>query len=399
MRNLKTFLFAGAALALAAPGIAAAQTATTGAAMATERGAQGAAARDAANFDKAMLGVGKAYKAPRNAFGQPDLQGFWNNSTLTGLERAASFGDRREYTDEEAAKIEGTEVQFYADKAKPVDPNIPLKDLLAMDCGKGLTGAGCGYDAGWIDPGTRLARVNGKPRTSFITSTPNGRIPAMKPEAQQRMQGRRRTGTGPADNPEQRSLGDRCITSWANHAGPIMMPSTYNNNYQFVQSRDTIAIVSEVVHDTRIIRMNSTHGPSAIRPWFGDSIGRWEGDTLVVETINYNPNQSFRGSDENLKVIEKFTRVGPTRMLYQFEVDNQTVWDTKWGGEYEFVTGDQLYEFACHEGNYALEGILRGERQIEAAALAKAQASGTGPAAGAQRVFEEESEDTDRGPR
>jgi hypothetical protein len=342
-----------------------------------------------------MVGVGQAYKAPRASDGHADLQGFWNNSTLTGLERPASVATKKEYTAEEAAKIEGAEVQFYADKAKPVDPNIPLKDLLAMDCGKGFTGAGCGYDAGWIDPGTRLNRVNGQPRTSFVTSTANGRIPAVKPEAQQAMAARRRGGFGPADNPENRTLGDRCITSWANHAGPIMMPSMYNNNYQIVQTKDTVAIVTEVIHDTRIIRMNAAHMPSNVKKWYGDSIGRWEGDTLVVETINYHPSQSFRGSDENLKVTERFTRVSPTRLLYQFTVEDPTVWETSWGGEYEFVQGDQLYEYACHEGNYALHGILQGERDVESAALAKGQvlARGTGGA------VVEETEESDRGPR
>jgi hypothetical protein len=200
---------------------------------------------------------------------------------------------------------------------------------------------------------------------------------------------------GPADNPENRTLGDRCITSWANHAGPIMMPSMYNNNYQIVQTKDTVAIVTEVIHDTRIIRMNAAHMPSNVKKWYGDSIGRWEGDTLVVETINYHPSQSFRGSDENLKVTERFTRVSPTRLLYQFTVEDPTVWETSWSGEYEFVQGDQLYEYACHEGNYALHGILQGERDVESAALAKGQvlARGTGGA------VVEETEESDRGPR
>jgi len=373
MRNLTACLLASAAaMAIAIP--ASAQQATVGSKMAEERGAQGAAARDAAAYDKAMVGVGKAYKAPRTAWGAPDLQGFWNNSSITPFERPVAYKNDKNHTPENAAKLEGTEVQFYADKAKPVDPNIPLKDLLAMDCGKGFTGAGCGYDAGWIDPGTRLARVEGQARTSFVTSTPDGRLPAMKKEAQDKMAARRRGNFGPADNPENRTLGDRCLTSWANHAGPVMLPSMYNNNYQFVQTKDTIAIVTEVIHDTRIIRMNQSHRNDGVKMWYGDSVGRWEGETLVVTTKDYHPNQAtWRGADENLVVTEKFTRKSPTRMLYQFEVSDPTVWETNWGGEYEFVTGDPLYEYACHEGNYAMEGILRGERQIEAAALARGQ--------------------------
>ena len=240
-----------------------------------------------------------------------------------------------------------------------------------MDCGKGFKGPGCGYDAGWIDPGVRVARVNGEPRTSWITSTANGRVPAMTPEGQARMTAMRtKMMADKSANPEDRPLGERCLTSWANHAGPVMMPSLYNNNYEIVQSKGDIIIVSEVIHDARIVHMDQPHGPKALAPWYGDSTGRWDGDTLVVETVNYNPNQSFRGASDDLKVTERFTRVAKNRMLYQFTVEDPKTWVAPWGGEYEFVRGDPVYEYACHEGNYALANILAGARAEEASKVA-----------------------------
>ncbi len=280
------------------------------------------------------------FVVPRNEFGRPELGGFWNNSNISTLERPAQYGERGVFTPEEVAKLEGTEIQFYRDKAKPVDPTLNSADLLAMDCGKGFKGPGCGYDAGWIDPGVRVARVNGEPRNSWITSTPNGRVPAMTPEGQQRAAAARAKMVGDKTaNPEDRPLGERCLTSWANHAGPVMMPSLYNNNYEIVQTKDDMVIVSEVIHDSRIIHMNAQHGPKALAPWYGDSIGHWDGDTLVVETLNYNPNQSFRGASEDLKVTERFTRVSKNRILYQFTVEDPKTWVTPWGGEYGVQPG------------------------------------------------------------
>lgn len=312
------------------------------------------------------------YKVPRNEAGRPELGGFWNNSTITTLERPAQYGERRLFTPEEVARLEGIEIQFYKDKAQPVDTTLTAEELLAMDCGKGFKGASCGYDAGWIDPGVRVARVGGEPRNSFVTSTPNGRLPAMTPEAQKRMtEARARMVRDRSDNPEDRQLGERCLTSWANHAGPVMLPTLYNNNYQIVQTKDDIVIVSEVIHDSRIIHMNDAHAPDAVTPWYGDSIGRWDGDTLVIQTKNYNPGQSFRGASAGLKVTERITRVAENRLLYQFTVEDPATWVTPWGGEYEFVRGDPVYEYACHEGNYALTNILAGARAEDAAAAAR----------------------------
>ena len=180
-----------------------------------------------------------------------------------------------------------------------------------------------------------------------------------------------------ADNPEDRGLGERCLTSFAYSGGPVMLPLMYNNNYAFVQTKDDVAIEIEMVHDVRHIRIGATrHPPADVRLWYGDSIGRWEGKTLVAETTNFRPEQSFRGSDENLKVVERFTRRGPGRLLYQFTVIDPTVWDKPWGGEYEFTASPgRIYEYACHEGNYALRNMLAGARAREAAPGAERRAS------------------------
>jgi hypothetical protein len=153
-----------------------------------------------------------------------------------------------------------------------------------------------------------------------------------------------------------------------------MIPLLYNNNYQIVQTKDAVMILVEMVHDARVIRINGQHKPGNIRQWMGDSIGHWEGDTLVVETVNLRREQGFRGASENVKYTERFTRIDPNQILYQFTVDDPAVWEKPWGGEVAMnATKDNIYEYACHEGNYALPGILAGAREEERA-KAKAEA-------------------------
>ncbi|HYE79952.1 MAG TPA: hypothetical protein VEI97_18375, partial [bacterium] len=268
-----------------------------------------------------------AYKAPRTVDGVPDLQGNWNNSSMTSLERQPKYGDRLVMTPKEVADFEGMEAAFIASQNAPTDPNLTTEDLgdscgHAADSGfnpegRNLSRAGCGYNYAWVDPGSKVMRVRGEPRTGFITSTANGRVPPLKPEAAARNQARGRGGFGSADNPENRSLGDRCVTSWAMHAGPVMLSTTYNNNYQIVQDKDVVAIMVEVVHDTRIVRLNAKHAPPEVRPYYGDSVGWYEGESLVVETTNYHPNTNFRGANpETLKVTERFTRTAKDKLLY-----------------------------------------------------------------------------------
>ena len=245
---------------------------------------------------------------------------------------------------------------------------------LPADCSGGR-GTNCNYNAAWTDPGSVVMRVNGQPRNGFITSTPDGRVP-MRKDIKVSQFGApdpgRKPGGGPSDNPETRALlGERCLLSFGYSSGPVMLPGLYNNTYQFVQTKDDVAIDVEMVHDIRHIRMNATdHLPASVRPWMGDSIGHWEGPTLVVETTNFHPEQVFRGASEHLKVTERFTRVAKDRLHYAFWVEDPTVFSQAWGGEYEFskITG-QVYEYACHEGNYGLVGILQGARAEERAGV------------------------------
>jgi hypothetical protein len=316
-----------------------------------------------------------AFKAPRNIYGQPDLEGTWTNATLTVLERPAQYGDRLVMTPEEVRKVEGENADLVAKGNAPTNPSFTIKDL-PVDCGRGFTGTNCGYNSGWVDPGETVMRVGGEPRTSFITTTKNGRVPPRKPGAASPAPNRT-AGMGANDNPENKSLGERCILSFGRSAGPPMLPLLYNNNYQINQSKDEVTILVEMVHDVRHVRLNTKqHLPSNIRPWMGDSIGWYEGDTLVVETTNFPRGQQFQGAWENLKLTERFKRTGKDRILYQFTAEDPTVWETAWGGEYEFTPSKGVvYEYACHEGNYALEGILAGARAEEAAASQKTAAA------------------------
>jgi hypothetical protein len=226
-----------------------------------------------------------------------------------------------------------------------------------------------GYNYFWIDAGDRVAVVNGEHRSSLITDPPDGRIPPLTPQGRERMaeRGRAARQFGQYDNPENRPLAERCIVSFGSNAGPPMLPNYfYNNNYTIVQTRDHVMILTEMVHDARIIRLGGGEPlPRQVRPWFGDSRGRWVGDTLVVETTNINPLQTFGGGDD-LKVIERFTRVDERTILYRFTIDDPTTYTRPWSGEVPFIAmGDLVYEYACHEGNYALSNVLSGARAQE----------------------------------
>jgi hypothetical protein len=330
----------------------------------------------------AQPGLTPGYKVPRSDDGHPDISGQWSNATLTPEQRPASAGERRRATPEEIAKAEGEIVKEIAEGNRPTDPNkgafkvggeLPAADS-AFNKPQYIAAGGAvgGYDRGWLDTGDRMMRVAGEPRTSILT-TPNGRPPARKAGAPAPP---RFNGGNSTENPEARGLGDRCIISFGRNGGPPMLANGfYNNNYFIVQTKDAVAINIEMVHDTRIVRMNAKHRDDNVRPYFGDSIGHWEGDTLVVETTNIPQSQAYAGAWEKLKVTERFTRVGPDRLHYAFSVEDPTVWDTAWGGEYEFAPlKGRVQEYACHEGNYALEGILSGARQEERDAAAKTAA-------------------------
>jgi hypothetical protein len=311
-----------------------------------------------------------AFKAPKTAFGQPDISGFWTNATLTPMTRSPAVGGRPAYTAEEVKKMESAVAKEVEEGNKATDPNAPAEAPKrdAANTRPEFAAAGGdvgGYNRGWLDPGNTVMRVHGEPRTSLIM-TPNGLPPARKAGAAAAPGFR--GGGASFDNPEARGLGERCILSFGRNAGPPMFPNGfYNNNYQIHQTPDSVVIEVEMVHDLRVIRLNSKHRTDDVRPYMGDAIGWWEGDTLVVETTNIPQLQQFMGSWKNLKTTERFTRVGKNRLHYAFQVEDPTVWDKPWGGEYEFSPMEKgvIYEYACHEGNYALPGILAGAREEE----------------------------------
>jgi hypothetical protein len=329
--------------------------------------------------------VRPGYQPPRLASGKPDLNGVWTNASSTNLERARNYGDQLVLSDEEMAKIEGETFarnnRQNAPTPKEVQDNWTKIATAGPDtldeCRSGARGASCGYNAGWTDPGDWVMRVNGKGRTSLITYPANGRIPprvasttAQRPRVVETSEDS--TTRGEADNPEDRSLGERCIMSFGISSGPIMTDQLYNNTYQFVLTDDHLVIWVEMVHDARIIPIGGKHRTDGIRPWMGDSIAWWEGDTLVVETINFNPKQNVRNGGPNMKVTERFTRVSDDRLHYAFDIQDPDTWAERWGGEYEFAGVDgQVYEYACHEGNHGLEGILQGARADDERAAAK----------------------------
>jgi hypothetical protein len=320
-----------------------------------------------------------AWTAARTPWGHPDLQGTWNAATLTPLERPDTAAGKLSLTQEEAAAIAKAERDRVEARAQPSNPNRPVP-VVGGNVG--------GYNNFWIDRGSSAFVVDGQHRTSIIIDPADGKIPPTTPEAQRRNRGARGSvvlptsdaaesaapeGRGAFDDVELRPLAERCILAFGSTSGPPSLPNYfYNNNKQIVQTPDSVLILVEMVHDARIVRLNSQHPPSHIRKWMGDSIGRWEGDTLVVETTNFTNKTRFRGSSENMKVIERFRRVDEKTILYRFTIEDPATWTRSWSGEYPWEsTNDQIYEYACHEGNYALGDILRGERVLDNERAAK----------------------------
>ena len=295
---------------------------------------------------------------PRTAAGHPDLQGTWTNATLTPLERPAQFAAKATLSDEEARAYEKKDLEVN-------DIDKPDAPLLAR-AGSAETG---GYNNLFIDRGSELARVDGVKRTSLIIDPPDGKVP---PITEQARQSRGRGFSDRYDSVEDRPLAERCILGFGSTSGPPMLPVLYNSNYQIVQTPDTIMILVEMVHDVRIIRMNGTHAPANVRQWLGDSVGHWEGDTLVVDTTNFTGKTKFRGSSENLHVIERFKRVDAGTILYRATIDDPATFTRQWTLEYPFrATSAPVFEYACHVGNYAMPDILGGARKADAETLKK----------------------------
>ena len=310
---------------------------------------------------------------PRTSDGHPDLQGNWSNATITPLGRPRGRGPV--LTPDQVAEIEGRREEFIEVLSATSDPNREAPAVggvrtgdFAFDAASGGTG---GYNYVYIDGGDRVAIYNGESRSSLVTNPADGRIPSLTPEARQRRseRGEFNRQFGAYDNPENRPLSDRCLMSFGSNAGPPMLPNYfYNNNYTIVQTADHIMIMTEMVHDVRIIRMGERVPlPEQVRPWMGDSWGHWEGDTLVIETTNLHPLQRFNGNpSDNLKVIERLTRVDQSTINYEFTVIDPETYTAEWGGEVPMKALEGLiYEYACHEGHYALGAILSGARYQE----------------------------------
>ena len=318
---------------------------------------------------------------PRTADGHPDLQGNWTNATITPIQRPPDH--TRVLSRDQVLQIEGVREEFIEELSATSDPDReapPAGGVLygdpLFDAASGGTG---GYNYFWIDAGDRVAIYDGEHRSSLVTSPDNGQIPPLTPDAQQRM---RRLmvaslGGGEYDNPENRPLADRCIMSFGSNAGPPMFPNYfYNNNYTIVQTTDYVMIMTEMVHDVRIIPIGERRQlAEGVTPWMGNSWGRWEGDALVIETTDIRPEQLaaqsyiFPGGSGDMRVIERLTRADENTINYEFTVIDPATYTQPWGGEIPFKRQPGLvYEYACHEGNYAMTNILSGARAEERAA-------------------------------
>src|SRR5688572_26748040 len=278
----------------------------------------------------------------RTPDGRPDLQGTWSFATLTPMERPKEFGTKAVLTPEEAR-------QYAEDSRKR--RNMDTRD------GGGSVDVERAYNDFWWDFGTTAAL-----RTSLIIDPPDGQRPAYTPEAQKRMAAQFAGLRRPAEGPEDRMLAERCIVGF--NAGPPMAPSAYNNNVQIVQTKDHVVLLNEMVHDARIVPLDSR--PRRLTRWAGESRGRWEGDTLVVETVNFKGATSFGGSSEKMKLTERFRLDGANTLLYRFTVEDPTTWVRPWTAEIPMArSAEPIYEYACHEGNIGMEGILKGARMDE----------------------------------
>jgi hypothetical protein len=334
---------------------------------------------------------------PRTPDGHPDLTGVYDVATMTPVDRPREYGDQLFLTEEEVAEMVQYEEQRNVRDLEPLDPNreappvggntSPTNSYLEglFRLGGGTVG---GYNLFWLSPGERPVTIDGRARTSLVVDPADGRVPPMTPEAQQRMAellanraapdaGESDAGAGSSsqyDAADRRPLAERCILGFGSTSGPPTLPNYFYNNLKFiVQSGDWVLIYNEMVHDTRMIPIGGEHLPTHVKQWMGNSVGQWDGDTLVVETTNFSDKTRFRGSGEDLKVTERFTLAEDGTILYRFTVEDPTTWDRPWTGEYPWnPTQEEIFEYACHEGNYALDTVLRGAR------LADKNAAGNG---------------------
>ena len=306
-----------------------------------------------------------AQDAPRTAWGAPDLQGVWDFRTITPLERPEALGDQTFLTEEEAANLE----QEVVDRNNELAAREARRTSVTESVDRGEQGAPGFYNNFWLDRGTSTV---GTRRTSLIVDPPNGRLPEMSPAGRERTEARREyRGEHPADSWLDRSAFDRCILGF--NAGPPITPGGYNQNLQVFQTPDHVVLITEMVHTVRVVPLDGRPAlPGHVRQWSGDSRGRWEGDTLVIETSHFNDQRRWRGTTPGMTLVERLTRVDADTLAYEYTVNDPETWARPWTASIPMRRSDEpLYEYACHEGNYSMPGILGGHRADEAAAASR----------------------------
>ena len=312
----------------------------------------------------APLGA-QSSKAPRTAWGKPDLTGLWDFRTLTPLERPANQANKEFLTEEEAAKLERETVE----RNRELDQRPAERAAAGGNVDRRNDGTPGFYNNYWLDGGTKPVSTR---RTSLIVDPPNGRVPALTPAGQKRADERRAyLRDHPADGPEDRSASDRCITGF--NAGPPLTPGGYNQNMQVVQTKDHVVLVTEMVHTARIVPLDGRPQlNNRLREWSGEARGHWEGDTLVIETTNFKQERGWRGATGNMKLIERLTRLDANTLEYKYTVIDPDTWTSPWTASIPLsLSQEPMYEYACHEGNYAMPGILSGQRVEEKEAATK----------------------------
>ena len=297
---------------------------------------------------------------PRTSWGAPDLRGIWDFRTITPLERPRNMPARDVLTKAEAEEFEERAAQRSAELDTLAVPERCIGSQNFVDC----VGS---YNQFWFDRGTEVLADR---RSSLIVDPPDGRIPDLTPAARKKADAIAEIRRRPPRGPEDRRVGARCIVGF--NSGPPMSPSAYNNNMQLFQTPEYVAILNEMVHDVRIIALDGReHLPSRIRQWMGDSRGRWEGDTLVVDTANLTDQTMFKGSGMNMRVTERFRRLDAGTLLYEYTIDDPESFARPWTAVFPMrMTEAPIFEYACHEGNYSMFNMLAGARAEEAAAEA-----------------------------
>jgi hypothetical protein len=292
---------------------------------------------------------GDPWTAPRTPWGDPDISGVWDFRTLTPLERPSELAGKEVLSEEDAAKYE-------EETLRSLDKDRRTEDGLTAE--QDVRNA---YNQFWWDYGTKLTDN----RTSLIVEPADGRIPELTPEAQKRADARTAALERPAHGPEDRTPWERCIIGF--NTGPPMNPSVYNNYVHLFQNQGYVVILTEMVHDARIVPLDGRpHLPPGIRQWRGDSRGRWEGQTLVVDTKNFTNQTSFRGSGPEMHLVERFTRVNDDTLLYEYTIDDPASFESVWSAAIPMARTDEpMFEYACHEGNYGMFNLLQGARAQE----------------------------------